>query len=52
MPSISEYASDNVFICIFLLPCLSPNGLVHSGLLELIYMGLSCSHLCIRNSER
>lgn len=32
--------------------CLSLNGLVHRGLLELIYMDVSCSHLCILNSER
>ena len=41
----------NVFICIALL-CLSPNGLVHGGLHELIYMDLSRSHSCILNSER
>lgn len=41
---------DNVHLHFLL--CLSLNGLVHRGLLELIYMDVSCSHLCILNSER
>lgn len=41
---------DNVHLHFLL--CLSLNGLVHRGLLELIYMDVSRSHLCILNSER